>query len=409
MDATVRLIAQNTAEAAQQASVPRAERVPALDAVRGLAILAVTGFRFHAGPQDTSLIGQVLENLARCGVRGVDLFFVLSGFLITGILSDNRHEAQALSKFYVRRALRIFPLYYAALLGLLVILPVFAPDRAQPFQRAQDHASWFWLYGTNVYQAWHGEWAFGPMDHFWSLAVEEHFYLVWPILGLFVAPRVTLRVCVALVIGAPLARMVWIAAGGNAVAPEVFTLFRLDALAAGALLALTARTPEQRARWRRWAQLGIALSLPVILASVVLRKRWMTVPDTCVVVFCASLLLLALDAQPHRFWGRIWQSRVLRFFGKYSYAMYVFQAPLIPLAASWLTMEQLAMSTGSLLAGRIIYIGLMTSITTAAAWLSWHVLEKHMLACRERIAWLRRWVNTAPVPHADAAYGNASS
>ena len=103
---------------------PSPQRIPALDAIRGLAILMVTVYRFNIGPDDPSLLGQGFISSLACGFRGVDLFFVLSGFLITGILYDAKGSAHYFRNFYMRRALRIFPLYYGCLIVVLLIFPL---------------------------------------------------------------------------------------------------------------------------------------------------------------------------------------------------------------------------------------------------------------------------------------------
>src|SRR4029078_12034281 len=117
-----------------------------------------------------------------------------------------------------RRTVRIFPLYYAVLLATLIAYPA-------------ANTAWLWLYGANVLQSWRGEWCLGYFDHFWSLAVEEHFYLVWPAVIYALNRRQTMFPCVGLFIAATLGRVVWLILGGNHVAPEVFTLFRMDGLA----------------------------------------------------------------------------------------------------------------------------------------------------------------------------------
>lgn len=104
--------------------------------------------------------------MARFGWAGVDLFFVLSGFLITRILAESRGARNYFRVFYVRRFLRIFPLYYASLLLLVVLFGVGARESA-----------WYWLYASNVRMTLDG-WPAAPISHFWSLAVEEQYYLV---------------------------------------------------------------------------------------------------------------------------------------------------------------------------------------------------------------------------------------
>jgi peptidoglycan/LPS O-acetylase OafA/YrhL len=222
---------------------------PALDGLRAVAVLLVFGSHY-------------LPRQMAFGWIGVDFFFVLSGFLITGILFDTRFRVNRFKVFYARRILRIFPLYYGVLLVCLLLYPVF-----------------HWI--------WHPSWLFFPaylsnysrfvwptpifraspqveslvstlsfqfpfalrLSHLWSLAVEEQFYLMWPPIVFLVMDRVRLRnVCIAICVGVLVARCV-----GVAVLPTelldrkllyLATPFRVDALVLGGLLALVVRGPE---------------------------------------------------------------------------------------------------------------------------------------------------------------------
>jgi peptidoglycan/LPS O-acetylase OafA/YrhL len=126
------------------------ERVPALDGLRGLAILLVMMIHFaQANPRSFHWVNHVFDTFLRIGWIGVDLFFVLSGFLITGILCDARARPHYFRNFYMRRTLRIFPLYYASLVLLLVVLPRLAAPRPE-LQSAVESAGWYWTYLVNV-------------------------------------------------------------------------------------------------------------------------------------------------------------------------------------------------------------------------------------------------------------------
>lgn len=137
----------------------QAERIPGLDAIRGLAILLVTVYRFNGGAAEE--YANPAFRLAALGFRGVDLFFVLSGFLITGILLDAKRQPGYFQNFYARRALRIFPLYFGVLVAAFLVLPIVSPRAGAMFAEARDHQAWLWLYGTNILQAKSGGWPFG--------------------------------------------------------------------------------------------------------------------------------------------------------------------------------------------------------------------------------------------------------
>src|SRR5688572_11214801 len=155
-----------------------------LDGLRGVAILMVLMIHLYPKPfiADTyPTLTAVFGRLIGAGSYGVELFFVLSGFLITGILLDTKHERRFLGKFYARRILRIFPLYYGALFIVIVILPLFVAFDAEAMAIVHRQL-WLWTYLSNwpVGSIWDDSSLF-MLGHFWSLCVEEHFYVFWPL------------------------------------------------------------------------------------------------------------------------------------------------------------------------------------------------------------------------------------
>ncbi|HET6323861.1 MAG TPA: acyltransferase [Planctomycetaceae bacterium] len=373
--------------------------IPALDGIRGLAILMVTAFRFNIGPACDWLPGRWLFAALKHGDLGVTLFFVLSGFLITGILFDAKGEGHYFRNFYVRRALRIFPLYYGCLFVALVALPFLFGPRGDLFPEARANQVWLWLYGANFLMAFRNDWCLGSFTHFWSLSIEEQFYLFWPLVIFFCSRRQALRVSLIAIVVSMLGRVAWIAAGGPEVAIDVLTFLRLDALALGSLLALAARQPNGIRPLVRWAALAGGICIATILVAACLHhERLFGLSTAMIAGFFGALLMLAVAARPSTWWGAIWRSPVLAFFGKYSYAMYVFQLPLIRLLAPIVTPEGLCYRLGSVFAGRVTYIAVMMTITTGAAIVSWNLYEKHFLALKARFE---------PRPMADEAHPTA--
>ena len=191
-----KLLAMAAMQSVQPHSEPvwrASEHIPALDGVRGLAILAVTLYRFGKDLPTSNWFERSLQYGIQFGNHGVDLFFVLSGFLITGVLIDSKKRPNYLLNFFVRRSLRIFPLYFTALMLFLILLPALYGTR-QPFQLAVENQFYLWTYLTNVKMSLADAWCFGSLDHFWSLAVEEHFYLLWPFVIYFCSPRMSLAI-----------------------------------------------------------------------------------------------------------------------------------------------------------------------------------------------------------------------
>ncbi|MDB5295976.1 MAG: acyltransferase family protein, partial [Phycisphaerales bacterium] len=213
----------------------RALHIPALDGVRGLAILLVLAFHFSQAAYSNQASGLRLavQRLTGAGWVGVDLFFVLSGFLITSILYEAVGTRGYFKNFYMRRVLRIFPLYFGALAVAFGLIPLlFGP---QPHYADVYRNQWaLWLYAQN----------FVPIDwrafsHFWSLAVEEHFYMVWPAVVLALGRRGGMTACGVMILAAVSVRCYRAAyVPGGWEQTYIWTFCRMDSLAIGSLLAL---------------------------------------------------------------------------------------------------------------------------------------------------------------------------
>jgi peptidoglycan/LPS O-acetylase OafA/YrhL len=155
--------------------------VAALDGLRGLAILFVMAYHYIApfSFAADSGVTRKISTIASCLWSGVDVFFVLSGFLITGILLRAKDRPRYFTTFYMRRVLRIFPLYYGALVVIFLVVPCFVAIEPAAVKRIYDSQGWLWAYSQDIAMVVHNEDYFNVdwlwIGHFWSLAVEEHF------------------------------------------------------------------------------------------------------------------------------------------------------------------------------------------------------------------------------------------
>ncbi|HWZ86594.1 MAG TPA: acyltransferase, partial [Thermoanaerobaculia bacterium] len=309
-------------------------QIPELDGVRGLAILLVLLFHFQGARPH--LIPKFLTYPMILGWSGVDLFFVLSGFLITGILMDTRVAPNYFSSFYARRVLRIFPLYLLAVLICFHVGLPLARHFGQELAAESALEPWYWLHVSN----WRS--AFGPdvkaLSHVWSLSIEEQFYLVWPFVVLVAKPKRMGAVCTALVVLALGLRCYAAARGAPPEALHRLTPFRADSLAFGGLVAAVVRRPAWRAAVRRRLSVLTAFAVgalvPLIVAGRGAASRPMTTLGYTAFAFLyACLVFGAFDASGSSRWLSVQLRRPsLRALGKYSYAMYMFHYPI----AVWL-------------------------------------------------------------------------
>ncbi len=368
---------------------PKSSYIPALDGIRGIAILMVMFYHFT----DPTLGGGPLLKLFKLGVSGVDLFFVLSGFLITGILFDAKSNPYYFRNFYIRRSLRIFPLYYGVLIAVLVVLPQFHVI-VDPV--ILQHQAWLWSYLSNFLVGGSEVTTLNRLGHFWSLAVEEQFYLVWPLMIFCCSRKAGMVLCVSCVLLSIGSRIHAVAENTAETAHRITyscTQCRMEALAVGAFLALAARGPtgsHSLIRCGRFLAAATALLLGLLVVNHMAARLPMGSLDVTRYSLCAwiagVLVILAVVSPPSSRLGRLIGSRFLRFFGKYSYGLYVFHWLLLPIYKQLFPAEQLIARLGSPLAGQLSYIVLAIGMSVVAAQLSWHLFEKHFLGLKDKLA-----------------------
>lgn len=360
-----------------------AEHLPALDGLRGIAILLVLVHHFTMHHPRLTWWDKIWAEGLAFGWMGVDLFFALSGFLITGILLQTKGATRCLRNFYARRTLRIFPLYYLTLVGLFFIWPAIV-ETPPAFSQFQTHQAWYWLYVAN--------WLFATdltntsfhTGHFWSLAVEEQFYLVWPLIAVSVSTGSLRRVCVALFLFALAFRVGGVASGQDPSFSYVLTPARLDSLLAGAFVAILVRERNRVASFQKRAPWLIAAAAMVLAAIVAAQGDFrrgplmLTVGFSILAVMNASLIGLAATSS-YGWWKGPLESGFLRFFGKYSYAIYVFHVFIIAWMESWFPhAESFPSLGGTALIHSFAYVAAATVLSCAAALVSWRLLERPM-------------------------------
>ena len=359
--------------------------LPGLDAIRAIAILMV--FLFHAGA-------------LACGYLGVHLFFVLSGFLITGILIKTKEQnlGSFLTGFYGRRILRIFPVYYLYLLIMFLITLIPFSLSAKPADELHILKSQLPYAISYIYDFYHASSAFIAsrfLTHFWSLAVEEQFYLIWPLL-IFIIPNRHLKTFfISLVVLGPCIRFAEQIIHASPYFSAYFVrepnLFinvlpfsNLDAFACGALFTLRPSKVKP----------GSILALFVAIIGVGIISEYLTtgnivqtafgyrpsMEDSAKVIWgytainiLSGIVISAVSQK--QFFPRLFAGRGLNYIGKISYGMYIFHYPIILLFLSR------GFIGGMPLAVRIL---VAFALTVLVSGLSYSLFEKKFLGLKEK-------------------------
>ena len=246
-----------------------------------------------------------LSSVVSYGWCGVDLFFVISGFLITGILLRSRTEDGYFRNFYMRRVLRIWPLYFAFLLLMLIVLPA---AMAQSIQSARPA----WAFPLFLQNLFIPRKIIGPLGITWSLAIEEQFYMAWPFFVWKLSRAALKRLLFAVLAIEPLLRIL-LTRFAVPISQYTHTLTRLDGLAAGCLLALLAWNGFDRAIWRRRA---LQFGLPALaIAAVCASHRPLLYSAVAIAMGSVVAYSLTLSASAKGF---------LAYTGRISYGLYLF-------------------------------------------------------------------------------------
>jgi peptidoglycan/LPS O-acetylase OafA/YrhL len=332
-------------------------KIPQLDGVRGVAILLVLAHNLHG------FYSLPFSLLTTYGWMGVDLFFVLSGFLITGILLDSKPSNAFFRDFYARRCLRIWPLYYSLLILLFIVIPHVKPEvAAEIFQRS--HPWWSYPFFLQNFFVADPSMSVGPLGVTWSLAVEELFYLFWPLFVRFLPLR-RLELCAWTVFFlSPFLRF-YLVSHSRLIYSNPFC--RLDGLMAGGLLAILIRKQDfVSERYVVPAWVALAAAIPLAITSELFNARWLTFSLAAV----ASAGLVYVAQFSTRGWLKIiLTNRFLMFSGTISYGLYLLhKLPEDVLKSFHLeSIHPMATFWTSLLAAYLLAIA------------SWYLLEKPIL------------------------------
>ena len=355
------------------------KHLPALDGIRGIAALMV--MVFHYLERKLNLLSDTpyhtLLQFSAFGQTGVDLFFVLSGFLITRILLKAKSKKKFFSTFYLRRTLRIAPLYYFYLILIFLILPILTGDAIPSFSR-----TWYWWFHVQNF-AYTFSWPAEGPSFYWTLAVEEHFYLIWPLLVYFLSRRQIAIASVLMIVGSFVLRLFMLSKGWDVF---YFTLTRLDALSLGALLAvlepalLTKTVRNRRLFISAFFLVGMPLGLIFLTAGGAGATWVLAVKYPMTALVYTALIGFAATSVNDSIFRKIFESRSLCFLGSISYGLYVYHL----LCFQWF--DQLF--PAALVSERpLLLMPLAFAFSTLVAYASFHLLEKPFLKFKRFFAY----------------------
>jgi peptidoglycan/LPS O-acetylase OafA/YrhL len=364
-------------------------RVPQLDGLRAIAVLLVVLHHWLEGARALDL-----------GNIGVQLFFVLSGYLITRILHEFRDRrangelgiGEVLVRFHLSRAARIWPVAL-----LTVSLVWMAGDR---FDRREDML-WHALFASNLLFFQRGEFA-SNLAHFWSLAVEQQFYLVWPLVVLLIPARLLKPMVLAFVVAAPVLRLALVAMGFTRFAQyNVLPFANFDSLGMGALVALWSRYPVAiaQAAWRLLGRVTLAAVLALLalrFASAAVGAEVPANPEQSLYSIAFAWLVAHCARGMGGLAGRVLSWRPLVFLGVISYGIYVYHM-FAPRAVGTALR---VIGIPEEFHGGVLLFALSAALTMSVAALSWVLMERPILAWRQMLAAPR--VSTGVVGRAGA-------
>lgn len=351
---------------------------PALDGLRGLAILLVVIYHNFG----------FIEKYFFFGWLGVDLFFVLSGFLITDILLKELGSKNFLKNFYSRRVLRIFPLYYLCLILFLIVLP--QAKNSPDLEYYTDNQAWIWTYLQNWLYIFKPPTDTSTLNHLWSLAVEEQFYLLWPLVILLLRKPRYLLIFISLLLVAVLGLRLWIWMHhlSNFAYYNLYTFTRIDGICIGAMVALIQRINPSFLK-KNTSAIVLFFAAMNFAFFFVNRYYQFSFPYLALAGYTTFAMIFGLlvnqaVTRETKIINLLLNVSLLKFFGRISYGFYMFHWPVYlflgPYLFSWLQqytegwMTQFAVSTLATIAAIII------------SWLSFTYFEKYFLKLKHRFA-----------------------
>jgi peptidoglycan/LPS O-acetylase OafA/YrhL len=309
----------------QQEILKTSGRIPELDGLRGVAILLVISFHYINNQlvHSPNKLGLIVSKLTSFGWVGVDLFFVLSGFLIGSILIRNKKSKKYFSTFYLRRLVRIVPNYYFLIVVFIIILSI--PWFAGNYFLSGNNVIPTWSYFTmvhNFYMAYFKNFGNTAMSVTWSIGIEEQFYIIFPFIVYFIKDQWLPFILIAAIIMASFIRATY----QNWVPQYVLLPCRMDAISFGALVAWINYHYDLKALTKKYFLPFIVIIAADIIICAYLFVKYNdlgAVKNSLFALVFAILLIFSLT-YADSWYGRFLRNKILVWIGAISYSLYLF-------------------------------------------------------------------------------------
>lgn len=394
-------------------AVGGAGRILALDGLRGFAVLLV--FLIHATiivPR--SWPGVVLVSATFLNGFGPFLFFALSAYLITSILRRKRETPGYFATFYLSRGLRILPVYFLFIGGTLLVLPLVIDRVLLEFPGTTHRADWaYWLFVQNFIMGIYGTPQHKMLDVTWTLAVDLQFFIAWPAAVWFLSRKSLMRLCVGMIIVAPLFR-VWAVFFSSLPhdAAYCFTPARLDALGLGALIAILADDRALLERLRPYARIGAGLAIPMVWTYLLIERQTglrfnptviqsagyfsRTLGDSLATLGAGCLVLCCITARPESLTNRVFGSPVMTYLGTRAYGFFLLHLPVVwifrtmifgPEDPTGAVQPLFAMIPvmGTYVPDQLLFYAMTFAVAIVLASLSYTLVERPIMRLKDRV------------------------
>jgi peptidoglycan/LPS O-acetylase OafA/YrhL len=363
-----------------------------LDGMRGWAIIFVMIYHFSIPFQQAIPVNDfdlLIGKIFQMGWLGVDLFFVMSGFLITTILYNSTENKGYFKNFYVRRFLRIFPLYYGVLFLLLVALPFVSDSFSQKTQVMQDNSIWFWTYLVNWRVAALGDFRGFQSGYMWSLAVEEQFYIFWPLVVYFFKKHL-IKISLFFIIFSFILKLILLQLGVSAVSLYTMTFTHLDGLLLGGIIAVLSCNGQLNQKYKKllfvMTVIATAIFILIILKDMSFIFYHKSVAflgiSALSVIFC-YMLTKTISAKDSSLYYKLFSYKPIIKCGQLCYGLYLLHQPIGVLVSEKLISHTSFFVFESYAPAAVLNIVICTMISLTAAQLSYSLYEVHFLKLKK--------------------------